>query len=231
MKQGGAQRLDYVHGNDVVDRLGAQVGNAGLLPAAHGQVLALQDRDPGWCAAAEDVLHGRGAREALLHGGTQDRLRPAQRPRTPTAPGRDAGRSLFDQDLVVPQCGQRSPQNPAGRGAVNVTRMPDSGCVKLNSQGMQRGSCDEICGRGAVQLIAQEGEVQRRRVRAHLMRAPCQRTCLEQRRARETAPALGMLSSRACPCLDRWPFDACGPRSGPQRIACGALIPGGARRT
>lgn len=30
VKQGGAERLDYVHGNDVVDRLGAQAGNAGF---------------------------------------------------------------------------------------------------------------------------------------------------------------------------------------------------------
>jgi hypothetical protein len=30
IKQGGAQRIDYVHGNDIVDRLGGQVGNAGF---------------------------------------------------------------------------------------------------------------------------------------------------------------------------------------------------------
>ena len=30
VKQGGAERIDYVHGNDVVERLGAQPGNAGF---------------------------------------------------------------------------------------------------------------------------------------------------------------------------------------------------------
>ena len=30
IKQGGAERIDYVHGNDVVERLGAQTGNAGF---------------------------------------------------------------------------------------------------------------------------------------------------------------------------------------------------------
>jgi hypothetical protein len=30
LKQGGAQRIDYVHGSEIVDRLGGQVGNAGF---------------------------------------------------------------------------------------------------------------------------------------------------------------------------------------------------------
>ncbi len=34
MKNGGAEKIDYVHGNDVVERLGAQPGNAAFyLPA------------------------------------------------------------------------------------------------------------------------------------------------------------------------------------------------------
>ena len=36
MQTGGAEKLDYVHGNDVTVRLGAQDGNVGLLlPGMH----------------------------------------------------------------------------------------------------------------------------------------------------------------------------------------------------
>ena len=59
-KQGGYAKIDYVHGDDVVVRLGSAARQRRLLPAGHRQRQLFQDRHPGRRAAAQDLLDGRG---------------------------------------------------------------------------------------------------------------------------------------------------------------------------
>ena len=68
MKEGGAEKIDYVHGKDVVVKLGSQLGQRCHLSARHEQIRFVQDGDPGWCVAAQNFFNGRGAREKILYG-------------------------------------------------------------------------------------------------------------------------------------------------------------------
>ena len=74
LKEGGAEKIDYVHGAEVVCQLGSQPGNVGFYLPGMDKSRPVQDRHPGRRPAAQDLLDGRGPREALLHGMPQDRL-------------------------------------------------------------------------------------------------------------------------------------------------------------
>ena len=71
LKTKGASGIDYVHGTDAVDQAGEQSGEPGLLSSGHGQGPAVPDRHPGRGPAPQDLLHGRGLGEAVLHGGPE----------------------------------------------------------------------------------------------------------------------------------------------------------------
>lgn len=66
VERGGARDVDYVHGDDALERLAAQDGNIGFhLPAVGKRdLLRMVVRDGPH--AAQDLLDGRGRREAVL---------------------------------------------------------------------------------------------------------------------------------------------------------------------
>ena len=52
MKEGGADKIDYVHGRRGGLQIGRSTGQCRLLRPRHGQVRPVQDGHPGWCSAA-----------------------------------------------------------------------------------------------------------------------------------------------------------------------------------
>ena len=92
--------------------------------------------------------------------------------------------------------------------------------------GVQSGTQDQVRFGGTVEGIAQEGQPQRVRMYAYLVRAPGGGNCLEQRVAIEV---LQNVES----CLGWFPFDVIDVRSvavphvGTQRMAGGMIVPGG----
>ena len=71
LKNRGAAGIDYVHGTDVVVKMGSHGREPGLLSPGHGQEPAVPHRHPGRGPAAQDLFHGRGLGEEVLHGGPE----------------------------------------------------------------------------------------------------------------------------------------------------------------
>ena len=68
LKSGGAEKIDYIHGEEIVFKLGLQPGNiAFLLPGMDKSDLFKTVILDG-ALTAQDIFHGRSLREALLHG-------------------------------------------------------------------------------------------------------------------------------------------------------------------
>ena len=84
-------RLDYVHGEETARELAEQPNTvAFLLPALHKNELFPAVEQAGH-PAAQDLLHGRGPREAVLHGSAENSALTA---RTENGSGLRAG-SVF----------------------------------------------------------------------------------------------------------------------------------------
>ena len=73
MKEGGAEKIDYVHGGDVVVRLGSQAGNAGIyLPGMQKSDLFKTVILDG-ALPRKTFSMGEGARKAVLHESARNR--------------------------------------------------------------------------------------------------------------------------------------------------------------
>jgi hypothetical protein len=83
LQQGGATQIDYVHGDDVIERLGQARRQHRLSRAGAGQARTADPRGARRPAAAQDLLDGRSAREALLRRGA---AHPLIRPAGPALP-------------------------------------------------------------------------------------------------------------------------------------------------
>ena len=73
IEHGGAKDVDYVHGDDALERLAQQAGHVGVFFAGIGKSELMRRVVHEGPAAAQDVLDGRGAREAVLRRGAAHR--------------------------------------------------------------------------------------------------------------------------------------------------------------
>ena len=67
-------KIDYIHGEDVVREPGQPARQHRLPAAFHDQGPALPHRHLRRRSAPEDLLHGRGPRQALLYGSPEDQV-------------------------------------------------------------------------------------------------------------------------------------------------------------